>query len=123
MEASDPESNKSARAWHIPPTCAVRSLRSTAVGHASLQLKGAAEIADGDGIGGFLDPRPPAAIVDGERRPTHQIGVEEGITGAPARATVKRDAFVRADTPGVPLVHDVMIVAHGIVDVAIMVHA
>src|ERR1700746_2027007 len=49
-------------------------------------------------------------------------GVEEGLTGAPARATVKGHAFVRGDTPRLPLGREVMIVAHGLVDVAIMIH-
>ena len=39
------------------------------------------------------------------------------------RTTVKRDAFVRGDTPCAPLGGDVMIVTHGIVNVTIMVHA
>ena len=95
----------------------------TAVDNAAPQLEGAAGIADGNGIGGILDPRPPATIVDGDCGPSHQIGIEEGLTGAPSRATVKRHAFVRGDTPGAPLGGDVMIVAHGIIDVAIMIHA
>src|SRR6266566_2652240 len=95
----------------------------TAVGHASPSLQGAAGMADGDGIVRVLDPRPPAAIVDSDRGPSHQIGVKECLTGAPSCATVKRDAFVWGDAPGAPLCGDIMIVAHGVVNVTIMVHA
>ena len=94
----------------------------TAVSNAAPQLEGAAGIADGDRIGRVLDPRPPAAIVDGDRGPSYQMGVEERFTGTPSRATVKRDAFVRGDAPGTPLGGDIMIVAHGVVNVTIMVH-
>ena len=89
----------------------------------SPSLEGTARVADDDGIGGVLDPRPPAAIVDGDRGPSHQIRIEECLTGAPSRATVKRDAFVRGDIPRAPLGSDVMIVAHGVVNIAIMIHA
>jgi hypothetical protein len=95
----------------------------TAVGDVYPELEGAAGIADGDRIGGILDPRPPAAVVDGDCGPAHQIGVEERFTGTPSRATVKRDAFVRGDAPGAPLGSDVMIVAHSVIDIAIMIHA
>jgi hypothetical protein len=87
------------------------------MGNVYHELEGAARITDGDRIGGVLDPRPPAAIVDGDCGPAHQIGVEECLTGAPSGATVKRNAFVRGDTPGMPLGGDIMIVAHGVVNV------
>src|SRR6266478_3190399 len=95
----------------------------TAVGNTYPQIEGAAGIADGDGIGGVLEPRPPAAIVDGDCSPSHQISIEKCLTGAPSRATIKRNAFVRGNAPCAPLGGDIMIVAHSIVDVAIMVHA
>src|SRR5438128_5667871 len=97
----------------------IESNTLTAVGHASPALEGTAGMAEGDGIGRVLDPRPPATIVDGDCGPSHQIGVKERLTGAPSCATIKRNAFVWGDAPDAPLGSDIMIVAHGISPFAI----
>jgi hypothetical protein len=65
--------------------------------------KGPLEIADSHRIRGILDPCPPAAIVESDGGPSHQVGIEESLTGAPSRAAIKRHAFVRGDAPGAPL--------------------
>src|SRR5438093_96654 len=70
----------------------------------------------------ILAPLKPAAVVDGDPRPTHQVGVEPGLTCAPARPAVERDPLVGVDPGLLPVGRDLRVGAHRIVDVAVVLH-
>src|SRR5215469_1826290 len=71
---------------------------------------------------GVLAPFEPAAVVDGGVWPAHELGVEPGFACAPACAAVEGDPFVWADAGVVPVGCDFGVWAHGVVEVAVVLH-
>src|SRR2546427_8088091 len=70
----------------------------------------------------ILAPLEPAAVVDGDPRPTHQVGVEPGLARPPARPTVERHPLVGPDPGLLPVSRDLGVGAHRVVDVAVVLH-
>src|ERR1700737_1394299 len=71
---------------------------------------------------GTLAPLDPAAVVDGNPRPTHQVGIEPSLACAPAGAAVKGDPLVARDPGIVPVGRDLRVGSHRVVDVAVVLH-
>src|SRR4029079_17854121 len=64
----------------------------------------------------------PATVIDGDRLPAHQVGVEPGLAGPPAGTAVEGHPLVRRDPGGRPVGRDLGIGAHLVVDAAVVLH-
>src|SRR2546423_13305381 len=70
----------------------------------------------------ILAPLEPAAVVDGDPRPTHQVGVEPGLAGPPSGPAVERHVLVGSDAGLGPVRRDLGVGAHGVVDRPVVLH-
>src|SRR5256714_13498625 len=70
----------------------------------------------------ILAPFEPAAVVDGDPRPAHQVGVEPGLAGPPAGPTVEGDPLVGVDPGLLPIGRDLRVGPHRVVDVSVVLH-
>src|SRR5919109_2615543 len=69
-----------------------------------------------------LAPLEPAAVVDRDSRPVHEVGVEPRLAGAPAGAAVERDPLVGGDSRLAPVRCDLRVRAHRVVHVPVVLH-
>src|SRR5258706_4171169 len=74
------------------------------------------------GVDRGLAPFEPAAVVDRDPVPAHQVGVEPGLAGPPAGAAVVGDPLVAGDTGLGPVGRDLRIRPHRVVHVAVVLH-
>src|SRR2546430_6648083 len=70
----------------------------------------------------ILAPLEPAAVVDGDPRPAHEVGVEPGLAGPPAGPAVEGNPLVGVDPGLLPIGRDLRVGPHRVVDVAIVLH-
>src|SRR5206468_9752367 len=68
----------------------------------------------------ILAPLEPAAVVDGDPRPAHQVGVEPGLACSPARPAVESHPLVGADPGLLPVGSNLWVGTHRVVDVAVV---
>src|SRR5439155_17765961 len=67
-------------------------------------------------------PLEPAAVVDGDPAPAHQVGIEPGLACPPARSAIEGDVLVGSDAGLLPVGGDLRVVAHRVVEVAVVLH-
>src|SRR5262249_49855146 len=67
-------------------------------------------------------PLEPAAVIDRDPLPALEIRIEPGLAGPPAGAAVERDPLVGSDAGFGPVRGDLRVLAHRVVDVAVVLH-
>src|SRR5205823_2126116 len=67
-------------------------------------------------------PLEPAAVVDRDPVPSHQVRVEPGLARAPAGAAIERDPLVGGDAGLLPVGGDFRVRTHRVVDRAVVLH-
>src|SRR5207248_4082078 len=71
---------------------------------------------------GILAPLEPAAVVDGNPWPIHEVRVEPGLARAPTGAAVEGDPFVGGDPRVAPVRRNLRVGPHRVVDIAVVLH-
>src|SRR5947208_6110725 len=70
----------------------------------------------------ILAPFEPAAVVDGDPLPTHQVGVKPGLACPPPGPAIEGDPLVSGDAGLLPVGRDLRIRSHRVVHVAVVLH-
>src|SRR5712691_3308365 len=73
-------------------------------------------------VSGVPAPLEPAAVVDGNPRPAHQVGVKPGLACSPAGPAIEGDPLGGADAGLLPVGRDLRVGPHRVVDVAVVLH-